>query len=143
MIRVALFLLAGFAILLLYFRSGSIHHLRSHAATLAFQRTHPCPATGKTYGACPGFVKDHIVALCRGGPDVAANLQWQTVAEAKAKDRWECRKRASGQPDVDALKLGQRDLRLVLPKLVRDGLELDQRPVRVGRVVAFEIIDVD
>jgi hypothetical protein len=44
--------------------------------TLAFQRAHPCPATGKPTGACPGFLRDHIVALCRGGADSAANMQW-------------------------------------------------------------------
>ena len=27
--------------------------------------------------------------LACGGPDSASNLQWQTVAAAKAKDRWE------------------------------------------------------
>jgi hypothetical protein len=58
--------------------------------TAAFQRAHPCPATGKPTGACPGFDRDRIIALCRGGPDSAANMQWQTIAEAKAKDRWEC-----------------------------------------------------
>jgi hypothetical protein len=26
-----------------------------------------------------------------GGPDVVSNLQWQTVAATKAKDRWELR----------------------------------------------------
>jgi hypothetical protein len=27
-----------------------------------FQLTHPCPATGLTSGACPGYVKDHAMA---------------------------------------------------------------------------------
>jgi hypothetical protein len=54
-----------------------------------FQRQHPCPSTGRTTGACPGYVKDHIVPLACGGPDAVSNLQWQTVAEAKAKDKWE------------------------------------------------------
>lgn len=57
-----------------------------------FQRLHPCPATGKITGACPGWVKDHIVPLCKNGPDTVENMQWQTVPEGKAKDRWECRK---------------------------------------------------
>ena len=55
----------------------------------AFRALMPCPATGRTSGACPGFVVDHIVALKRGGPDVPANMQWQPVAEAWAKDRVE------------------------------------------------------
>jgi hypothetical protein len=54
-----------------------------------FQREHPCPSTGKTSGACPGYRKDHIKALACGGPDAVWNMQWQTIAEAKAKDRWE------------------------------------------------------
>jgi hypothetical protein len=28
----------------------------------------------------------HIVPLACGGPDAASNMQWQTVAEARAKD---------------------------------------------------------
>jgi hypothetical protein len=40
-------------------------------------------------GACPGYRKDHIVPLSCGGPDTVQNLQWQTIADAKAKDKWE------------------------------------------------------
>lgn len=65
---------------------------RSSAVTRAFERTHPCPSTGRTRGACPGWIKDHIVPLACGGPDAVSNLQWQTVAEAKAKDRWEIKR---------------------------------------------------
>ena len=50
---------------------------------------HPCPSTGKTYGACPGYVVDHVQALKHGGADAPYNMQWQTTAEAKAKDRVE------------------------------------------------------
>jgi 2',3'-cyclic-nucleotide 2'-phosphodiesterase (5'-nucleotidase family) len=32
---------------------------------------------------------DHIVALKHGGADEPENMQWQTVEEAKAKDRVE------------------------------------------------------
>ena len=62
---------------------------RSAAVLRAFQRLHPCPATGKTTGACPGWVKDHVRALACGGKDEVANLQWQQVAAARAKDKWE------------------------------------------------------
>jgi hypothetical protein len=62
---------------------------RSSAVKHEFQRLHPCPSTGRTTGACPGYVKDHIRALACDGPDSVANMQWQTVAEAKAKDKWE------------------------------------------------------
>jgi 5-methylcytosine-specific restriction endonuclease McrA len=68
------------------------HHgsvLRDPAQRRAFQRHHPCPSTGRTYGACPGYVVDHIKPLKRGGADRPSNMQWQTTAEAKAKDKWE------------------------------------------------------
>jgi hypothetical protein len=55
----------------------------------AFVKMHPCPANGKTRGACPGYVVDHIKPLCAGGRDHPSNMQWQTVAEAKKKDRLE------------------------------------------------------
>lgn len=62
---------------------------RSRAARSEFQRHHPCPANGATRGACPGYVRDHIVPLCAGGSDTPGNMQWQTIADAKAKDRAE------------------------------------------------------
>jgi len=34
---------------------------RSYAAKREFQQTHSCPSAGRTSGACPGYVKDHIV----------------------------------------------------------------------------------
>jgi hypothetical protein len=34
-------------------------------------------------------VIDHIEPLACGGADSPANMQWQTVAEAKQKDKWE------------------------------------------------------
>jgi|tagenome__1003787_1003787.scaffolds.fasta_scaffold20665921_1 hypothetical protein len=69
---------------------GHHHRVKRDAAQRrAFERTHPCPSTGKTSGACPGFVVDHIRALKHGGADRPWNMQWQSTAEAKAKDRWE------------------------------------------------------
>ena len=62
---------------------------RSQAARAAFKREHPCPATLLPTGPCPGYIIDHVIALKRGGPDTATNMQWQTVEDAKAKDRWE------------------------------------------------------
>lgn len=62
---------------------------RSEAAKDAFKRQHPCPSTGKSRGACPGYVIDHVRPLASGGPDSPTNMQWQTTADAKAKDKWE------------------------------------------------------
>lgn len=64
---------------------------RSKAVRADFMRTHPCPANGATRGACPGHVVDHIIPLCGGGADAVANMQWQTAAAAKVKDRDEAR----------------------------------------------------
>jgi hypothetical protein len=63
--------------------------VRSPQAKQAYRKSHPCPATGKTYGACPGWIVDHVEALKHGGADDPSNMQWQTRAEAKAKDRVE------------------------------------------------------
>jgi hypothetical protein len=68
---------------------------RSAAARAAFQRTTACPSTGAHRGACPGHVIDHVTPLCAGGADAPSNMQWQTAADGKAKDRIEraqCRK---------------------------------------------------
>lgn len=62
---------------------------RSEKAKSDFTKQHPCPSTGKTSGACPGYVIDHIVPLKRGGADAFSNMQWQTVQAAKAKDKVE------------------------------------------------------
>lgn len=60
---------------------------RDPAQVRAFRATHACPATGKLgMGACPNFVVDHSLPLCAGGVDAPSNMQWQTVADAKAKD---------------------------------------------------------
>ena len=57
--------------------------IRSEAAKHEFMRM-----TGFPHGR-PGYVIDHVIALKRGGPDNPSNMQWQTIDEAKAKDRWE------------------------------------------------------
>lgn len=76
---------------------GRMPFKRNAAAVRAFRKTNPCPATGKTTGACKGWVVDHVVALgCssiievdKRFLDVPRNMQWQATAAAKAKDRWE------------------------------------------------------
>ncbi len=62
---------------------------RSTAAKNAFKKGHPCPANGKTAGACPGYVIDHVFPLACGGPDASENMQWQTRKDAHEKDLWE------------------------------------------------------
>ncbi len=62
---------------------------RSPEVAREFQREHPCPSTGSPTGACPGYIRDHVVPLACGGADAVSNIQWQTVEDAKAKDRWE------------------------------------------------------
>ena len=56
---------------------------RSAAARHAFARQ-----TGYPNGR-PGYVIDHIVPLACGGADAPSNMQWQTVAAGKAKDKVE------------------------------------------------------
>lgn len=68
-------------------RAQRVH--RSGSERRRFQNWRPCPATGKPAGACPGYTVDHVIPLKRGGADTAENMQWQTVAQAKTKDRLE------------------------------------------------------
>ena len=70
-------------------RDSRGHIARTEQARVEFKKAHPCPSTGKAYGACPGYVIDHVTPLKRGGSDAPANMQWQTTAEARAKDKWE------------------------------------------------------
>lgn len=62
---------------------------RSSKVRREFQLANPCPSTGKTTGPCVGWVKDHRIPICAGGPDTIENLMWQEVEEAKRKDRLE------------------------------------------------------
>jgi hypothetical protein len=101
--------------------SASEH--RSRAVAREFQREHPCPSTGRTTGACPGYWKDHIVPLGCGGRDAVANLQWQTIADARAKDQWERRlsvvdKQESGPRRVSHLPGTLKDLRVVARDII-------------------------
>jgi hypothetical protein len=64
--------------------SGKI--ARNPSLIRQFKATQPCPATGKVQKSCPGYVVDHILPLCAYGLDRFPNLQWQSVADSKAKD---------------------------------------------------------
>jgi hypothetical protein len=85
----ALLIAAVFAVCVVLPDSASAKEHRSASVKREFQLTYPCPATGRTSGACPGYVKDHVLPLACGGPDAVSNLQWQTIRDAKAKDKWE------------------------------------------------------
>lgn len=58
---------------------------RSAAVRAEFMRANPCPETGTTRGACPGWQVDHITPLKCGGPDKPTNMQWLTVEQHKIK----------------------------------------------------------
>lgn len=70
-------------------RDSHGHIRRSGWARAEFKQLHPCPSTGRATGRCPGWIIDHVIPLACGGADAPRNMQWQTIAAAKAKDRWE------------------------------------------------------
>jgi hypothetical protein len=78
--------------------------LRSQKVIRLFRATVPCPATGKVERRCPGHVIDHWIALAcaktedeRRALDDVSNLRWQTVEDAKDKDKVE--RRECGRAD--------------------------------------------
>lgn len=56
----------------------------------SFRKNHPCPSTGRTTGACPGYEVDHVKPLACGGADSAVNMQWLSSKENRAKGAREC-----------------------------------------------------
>lgn len=62
---------------------------RSQSAKVEFKQQNPCPVTGDRKGPCKGYVIDHVKPQACGGADAAENMQWQTIADGKAKDKWE------------------------------------------------------
>lgn len=85
--KIGLLIAAMFVITYTHAAEAKIH--RSAHARTEFKHQQPCPANGHTSGKCPGYVIDHVTPLKRGGADDPSNMQWQTKAEAKAKDKWE------------------------------------------------------
>ena len=91
--KIAALLWLGFAIFLAHPAEAQIK--RDRAQVRAFRAEHPCPATGRTRGACPGWHVDHVIALCAGGPDRPSNMQWITREDHRVKtlvDVRECRR---------------------------------------------------
>lgn len=65
-------------------KRGSHGHIkRSEEAKHEFWRLSGYPHGRK------GYVVDHIIPLACGGADEPSNMQWQTIAKAKSKDKWE------------------------------------------------------
>lgn len=64
---------------------------RSQAAKSEFKKGNPCPSTGKSGGACPGYQIDHRKPLAAGGADHKSNMQWLSVDQHKAKTKSERR----------------------------------------------------
>ena len=62
---------------------------RSRTVRAEFQRLNPCSANGATRGACPGWEADHIIALCSGGRDEVANLEWRTREDHALKTKFD------------------------------------------------------
>jgi hypothetical protein len=85
--RQLLFLTIG--LLLAMPLTAEARQARSQVAKNIFKAGHPCPSNGNRRGSCPGYVIDHVVALACGGADAPYNMQWQSIAEGKAKDGWE------------------------------------------------------
>jgi hypothetical protein len=75
-------LLEAIAIVLVLNIAQAAEH-RSYGAKHDFE-----VATEYPHGR-PGYVVDHICALACGGQDDPRNMQWQSVADGKAKDRIE------------------------------------------------------
>jgi hypothetical protein len=64
---------------------------RDPKVVYAFKKTHVCPSTGVTSAskACPGYVVDHMIPLCLGGPDSVENMAWQEQKASFQKDALE------------------------------------------------------
>jgi hypothetical protein len=79
----------GLALAVTWDFASAASSARARAAEAQFRAAHPCPATGLTQGLCKGYVIDRIIPPVCGGTDALENMQWLTLAEAKAKARWE------------------------------------------------------
>jgi hypothetical protein len=79
---------------------------RSPAVRREFMRTHVCPSTSWASPKCFGFIVDHIFPLECGGADSPENMQYQSIMDAKIKDRTE---RLCRLPRAASNALGSRE----------------------------------
>jgi len=49
---------------------------RNASSRYKFKHSNPCPSTGRSSGACPGYQVDHRQPLAAGGADHKSNMQW-------------------------------------------------------------------
>jgi hypothetical protein len=89
MIRLILVLLVAFAAAAPESGQAWRNYPRDPEVPREFQRQSPCPSTGRTYGGCPGYIRDHIIPLCANGPDSPSNMQWQRLDDSLRKDEEE------------------------------------------------------
>jgi hypothetical protein len=83
------------ALILLPMQADAAQAPRPTNAEILFRLANPCPATGQAQGPCTGYVVDRVIPIVCGGEEDPSNMQWQTLAEAKEKNRWDkigCRK---------------------------------------------------
>ena len=93
---------AAFTMVLLATNHAEARPQCRQSAWVEFKQQHPCPATGSRKGTCKGYVIDHIVPIACHGADELSNMQWQTVANDKAKDKWERKVSVKWSRDGDA-----------------------------------------
>ena len=62
---------------------------RPSDAEIFFRLDNPCPSTGSTRGPCTGYVIDRVIPRMCGGAEAPENMRWATIAEAKAKAKWD------------------------------------------------------
>lgn len=93
-LRIASMALVGhvlFLVLILLSSEANAKVVRSRAPLLEFRKHNVCPGTNRLeiHTPCVGYVIDHKWPLCAGGADSPENLQWQTIEQAKIKDKLE------------------------------------------------------
>jgi len=80
---------------------------RSQKVLNEYKKLHPCPSTGMTFGACPGWALNHAIPLACGGKDIVINLIWvpnkiKSCADKSCIDRHEREINEYGVPDSDS-----------------------------------------